>query len=165
MAEETKEVRVLREVETEAYTELLQELQGGGKIVQVNWTKDPKNDRKFPLVAIVPRDEAECQERYKGSEMTLKAKGVSQIGYGINGAVLTALKASDKPEDEIAAEIQKLMDEVTLVATKRTSTAVKAVNKQKVSEYDVLAAEAAEAGISMKDLIGLKIAQLKKGKK
>jgi len=159
MAEEKKEVKVLREVEN---IEPLERIPSHKRAV--TYIKDPDNDRKFPVVALIPETDEESQERYKVPLVELTKKGVIQGMYGIKDAAIKAILASNESEEVKAQQLQALGDERTFEVSKKTP-AVAAETKKKASQLDLLTAEAKELGISVDDLIGAKIAQLKKGKK
>jgi len=160
MTEDTKkEAKVLELVESPEHVELIGKLRGEGHTLQINMTNDSANDRKFPEVRIVPKNEAECQEMFKCSEMELKAHGVSQLLYKISGAVLKSLKASDKPANEIAFEIQKLADDVTAASTRAAGKS--AENRKKISKYDSFEIQAKELGISVDELISMKVEKVR----
>ena len=147
MAEETKAVVVLREVENIEALEAVPQSKRA-----VTYIKDTPNERKFAICALIPENDEEAQARYACSVHDLISKGVVQLMYSIKASAIKAELESGADEATISKNLQAMADEKTNESTRQPGKA--AETRKKASQLDQLLAMANAKGFdSVEDYI------------
>jgi len=139
MAENEKKVVVLREVENIEALEAIPQSQRA-----ITYIKDTPTERKFAIVALVPANDEEAQQRYACSLADLVSKGVVQLMYGIKASAIKAELESGADEATISKNLQAMADEKTAESTRTPGKA--AETRKKASQFDQLLTMATSKG-------------------
>ena len=116
----------------------------------ITYIKDTVHDRKFEILASVPTNDTEAQERYKVNLSDLVRKGVVQLMYGLKDSAIKAILNENTSEEEKAKALQDLANEKTGERSVRTGAAAEV--KAKAAKLSKLEEELAAKGKTLADL-------------